>query len=75
MNKLTEDMSDVEIARWTALITALKIIYGYADKYGIEDVNLDTRKILKEYVDPISGDILYNIKKEKQKKYDTCAWK
>lgn len=55
-----EDMSTYEIAGWTALCHAIRHIYDYADKHGVdmENVNLDTRKILKTYVDPMRGDII-----------------
>lgn len=70
-SKLSDSMSDVEIARWSALIEALEIIFKHADKHNIdiENLNLDTRKLLKEYVDPISGDILYNLKRQKNKMF------
>lgn len=69
--RLSDSMSDIEIARWSAFIEALEIIFNHADKYDldVDNLNLDTRKLLKEYIDPISGDILYNIKKQKDKMF------
>ena len=57
------EMTDEYVARWYALIQALHIIWNHADKYNIDldDVNLDTRKIVREYVNPISGDILHEL--------------
>jgi hypothetical protein len=62
--KQAKDMNDEEFARWWALMEALDTIFTHADKYSIDidDINLSTKKILDEYVTPISGDILHDIK-------------
>lgn len=63
--KKAADMSDLEFSRWWALIKGLKIIFTHAEKYDIDidNMNLSTKKIIDEYVDPMSGDIMHQIQK------------
>lgn len=57
--KPAKEMSKREFSRWWAFMESLKIIFDHADKLGLEteDINLNTKKILDEYIDPIAGDI------------------
>lgn len=61
--KKAAEMPDDEFARWWALMEGLDTIFKYADKYDIDmdNINLNTKRILDEYVTPISGDILHDI--------------
>ena len=56
-------MTDEYVSKWYALIHALNVIWRYADQAGIDpdEINLDSRKIVREYIEPISGDILYEM--------------
>lgn len=65
--KKASEMSDNEFSRWWALMNALEIIFDHAKRYDIDvdNLNLNTKKIIDEYVDPISGDILHKMRQEK----------
>jgi hypothetical protein len=60
------EMSNEELSRWWAFVQALDIIFTHAEKYDldIDKMPLNTKKILDEYIDPISGDILHELNKE-----------
>ena len=61
--KKASEMSNDELSRWIALMNALEHIYDHADRYDIDmdKINLNTKKIIDEYIDPISGDILHEL--------------
>lgn len=63
--KKAEEMSDEEFSRWWALRKAMEILDDHARRYDIDldRINLNTQKIINEYIDPISGDVLHHIKK------------
>lgn len=57
--KKSTEMSVKEFSRWWAFMESLKLIFDYADKVNleVEEINMNTKRILDEYIDPISGDI------------------
>lgn len=61
--KTSAEMSPEVLSRWLAFTKSLEIIFDHAEKHGIDidTINIDTRKIVKEYIDPMSGDILHDI--------------
>lgn len=73
--KKAKDMKDDEFARWWALMEALDTIFTHADKYSIDidSLNLSTKKILDEYVTPMSGDILHDIRIAREASQDPPA--
>jgi|TARA_R110000787_G_scaffold336_9_gene1318 hypothetical protein len=66
--KKASEMSDLEFSRWWALMQGLEVIYNHAERYDVDtdNINLNTKKIIDEYVDPISGDILYEIQQARK---------
>lgn len=66
--KKAKNMADDEFARWWALMEGLKVIFDHADKYNIDmdSVNINSKRILDEYVTPISGDILNDIQEARK---------
>lgn len=70
--KKAKEMSDEEFSRWWAFIESLDIIFKHADKLGmeIEDININVKKMIDEYISPISGDIMNDIKNIREKKVD-----
>ncbi len=66
--KSASQMSNEELSRWWAFVQALGIIFTHAEKYDIDidKMPLNTKKILDEYINPISGDILHELNKDKE---------
>ena len=61
--KPAAEMPVEEFSRWWALMDALEIIFDHAERYDIDidRINFSNKKIIEEYIEPISGDIMHKI--------------